>query len=79
LKKRTGLGIKEKEWNSDWREGWERVRKKDGKNNWKERPGKSLEKGLEAVEFSLLILAIPSPYCVDYCFGRLHLVKKSKP
>jgi hypothetical protein len=84
LKKRTGLEIREKEWNSDWREGWERVRKKDGKNYWKKGQGKRsaierLEMGLEVVEFSLLILAIPLPYWVDYCFGLLQLVKNSKP
>jgi hypothetical protein len=31
LKKRTGLGIKEKEWNSDWREGWERFERRTEK------------------------------------------------
>jgi hypothetical protein len=51
------------------------IGKKDREKDWLDR----LEKGLEVVEFSLLILAIPSPYCVDYCFGLLQLVKKSKP
>ncbi len=50
------------------------IGKKDREKDWLDR----LEKGLQVVEFSYTI-AVPSPYCIDYCFGLLQLFKNSKP